>query len=1077
MAVSPICEVRVGAGPFQPTTDGINITPGASVSVRLASTTDVSDWYLYIAGTDETITSLPALAGVNPLTQKVASPSTVVTFTMPSGTGKSLLFNSTTEGVGGPAVATFGLYTLSAGGRRVGSTGEMREGSTDHGWVYLVNPIIRSGASVIWYDDAVVAVTTGASDAQGAIDALKTTLRGRTLAATAPADGEVYKWNAIASQWEPGAGGGGGTLDGDVTGASDSNLVTSILGMPSPDPAYATEGSFFKTRDVWASPFTTPRSIVSDGTHLYVAESAQDAPGTGIVWKILPTGETIAVAASVNLALTVPGINFVRDLAQDATYLYAACWTTGHIAVIDKATMTVVGWGYAGEVTGEETVINKVTSVCADGAGNFYVAVLGVLPTLPQGVQKFTTASCLGQLPGTVLATATYASAGRPRKVRFGGGKVWMTWNSVGTSVSRIDPVAMTLEASDAWGLTAYAMSALYAFGSIWVSLADGTIVRADPSTLAIINTISNGTGDGLDEMIVGPKANGTPDARIMVTYPMNQWMGVVDPDTDTWETTLNPSGIDTNRLDGMGVVNGRVWTASFINFGASGEYDLWWVYPAGGVYTVGGIAADLELFYGPAFTAGSDLRGTDTNQLVRSIQGVLAPDPATVVDGYAVTVSYTIRASSPRRIAVDPVNGTLWVVDNNRPWLCNIDSTTGDILTAYNISTDDASVTRCRDVAVDALYVYVATWDYQHVIKIAKNSGSPSIQGYAYVTGSYAMFVALDGLGNLYVTVGPSIEDPYGLQKFSVALMDGAAPFSYTYDAICEPGTGIRQVVSGGGFMWVGCVDSANVVYKIDPATMTVVATSPNLGSATVDMVYGLGGLWVTMGTNRVFQLDVTTLAVLNTVIPSTDTMGICIGPNAAGTPDTWIWVTSNFDNILWGIDPASPSTPAVTMVSTVGADDFDGIVQTGTKLWVALRDGDAGTVGLRQFDPVTQTQMLLIPLNVKQLQYTAAAAGGGEIIEYTSSTYFTVGTFTPGATTTICTGTGVYVYMPNSPVNGQRQTIVDGSGWAGYGTATPSYPIYVASYSGVLIGRIITNYGSMTVVWSASAGRWVIV
>ncbi len=227
MPVSPICEVREGAGPFVPTAGGVNITPGSLVTVRLADTTDVTDWYLVLSGTDET-TVPPALTGVDPVTHKVTTPATLVVFTMPAAKGTSLLFSSTTEGAGGPLTGTFGLYALTEGGRRVGSTGETREGSLAHGWVYLVNPLIRDGASVIWYNDAAPAL--GTSNVQAALDALKTTIYGRAIAATAPGDGEVYKWNAGANQWEPGTVASSFVVGGDLSGSSGSQTVIGLQG-------------------------------------------------------------------------------------------------------------------------------------------------------------------------------------------------------------------------------------------------------------------------------------------------------------------------------------------------------------------------------------------------------------------------------------------------------------------------------------------------------------------------------------------------------------------------------------------------------------------------------------------------------------------------------------------------------------------------------------------------------------------------------------------------------------------------------------------------------------------------------
>jgi hypothetical protein len=152
MPVSPICLVADGVGPFLPTLNGLNIGPGDVTSIQLASTAGVTNWYLQITGTDELVTTLPTLTGVGG-GNLVATPSTTVTFTFPPA-GTALLFQSTVDGVGGPVTTTFGLFSLTTGGHRVGAKGMILEGSTSTaalggGWTTIVNPAIRNiGVSV-----------------------------------------------------------------------------------------------------------------------------------------------------------------------------------------------------------------------------------------------------------------------------------------------------------------------------------------------------------------------------------------------------------------------------------------------------------------------------------------------------------------------------------------------------------------------------------------------------------------------------------------------------------------------------------------------------------------------------------------------------------------------------------------------------------------------------------------------------------------------------------------------------------------------------------------------------------------
>jgi hypothetical protein len=174
MAASPIVEVQIGAGPFVGTTNGVNSTPGAVVSIRLLSTTDVTNWFLQVVGTDE-LSTVPALTGVNNLTNEVTSPSTVVTFTFPNAPGRAIRFQSTVQGVGGPLSTTFGVFSPTGIGQRVGAAGQKREGNATYGWITLLNPIIRDGASAIAYDDSLQSPTLGVSTVQAALDALKVT--------------------------------------------------------------------------------------------------------------------------------------------------------------------------------------------------------------------------------------------------------------------------------------------------------------------------------------------------------------------------------------------------------------------------------------------------------------------------------------------------------------------------------------------------------------------------------------------------------------------------------------------------------------------------------------------------------------------------------------------------------------------------------------------------------------------------------------------------------------------------------------------------------------------------------------
>lgn len=149
MAASSIVEVQDGVGGWVDTPNGVNVTPGNVISIRLKVVTDVTQWTLQVFGVDEVTAVAPSLTNVNPSTHVVTTPSTVVTFTMPSGVGigRSVIIRSSVNG-GGPGFSnTFGTYVLTTSGQRVGAVGEKLEGDATFGWAKTVNAVIRSASS------------------------------------------------------------------------------------------------------------------------------------------------------------------------------------------------------------------------------------------------------------------------------------------------------------------------------------------------------------------------------------------------------------------------------------------------------------------------------------------------------------------------------------------------------------------------------------------------------------------------------------------------------------------------------------------------------------------------------------------------------------------------------------------------------------------------------------------------------------------------------------------------------------------------------------------------------------------
>lgn len=142
MPASPSCLVKDGAGSFVAPTNGVDVTPNNTISIKLVDTTGVNTWLLEVFGTDE-LSSSPTLAGVNSMTHQVTGPATIVTFTYPNAKGRALVFRSTVQS-GSVSTSTTFILTSKLGVFRVGATRETIEGSSTFGWVPKLNSLIRS---------------------------------------------------------------------------------------------------------------------------------------------------------------------------------------------------------------------------------------------------------------------------------------------------------------------------------------------------------------------------------------------------------------------------------------------------------------------------------------------------------------------------------------------------------------------------------------------------------------------------------------------------------------------------------------------------------------------------------------------------------------------------------------------------------------------------------------------------------------------------------------------------------------------------------------------------------------------
>ena len=207
---SPICVVKDGSGSYVSTIDGVDVTSGNTITVKLFDTTGVVTWSLTVLGTDElsqtTITSdsnnqnLPqatinvadtsgfnnsgtffikeigatvtysgktsttftgcsggtgllvtgqTVQAVNPIVNNITK---TATFTAPQPGSAIILKSVVNGGVDSNGTnqasytTTLGVYVLATTGYRTGAAGEKLEGSAAFGWITKINPVVRNTA-------------------------------------------------------------------------------------------------------------------------------------------------------------------------------------------------------------------------------------------------------------------------------------------------------------------------------------------------------------------------------------------------------------------------------------------------------------------------------------------------------------------------------------------------------------------------------------------------------------------------------------------------------------------------------------------------------------------------------------------------------------------------------------------------------------------------------------------------------------------------------------------------------------------------------------------------------------------
>jgi hypothetical protein len=252
------------------------------------------------------------------------------------------------------------------------------------------------------------------------------------------------------------------------------------------------------------------------------------------------------------------------------------------------------------------------------------------------------------------------------------------------------------------------------------------------------------------------------------------------------------------------------------------------------------------------SFTPGGDLTGDATDQVVSFIRGIESMDPALAADNHYVQIKRKTYYRYPYVIHVD--GSDIYVMEGapgaelasgeaTTIWKFHDDGTgTGWTYVAkYDTVTDFPTLYSNADMAWDDNYLYVATYTGNHVAII--NKSDMTIAGWCY-SDATVLSVCIDGSGGIYAYV-TAWANPR-IHKFILASCLGQPTFTGTpdTDAKTDASTLIRY---GTGSLWLAR-GWDNAVNQVETSYLTLVGTwTPSDSSNVTSAIYALGSIWVT--------------------------------------------------------------------------------------------------------------------------------------------------------------------------------------------------------------------------------------